>query len=156
MSIAHKVCVAGQWTMTEGTATNDTACQPCREGTFRAKAPKDGDAETEGQVCLPCTGASLFSDAPGLAACKTCARGESGVTATGALSGAHVRCADVTAPVVTLKGAAAVTVGQGLEYVDAGAVSDTKEVVKSTVCATAAIYFRNHTACSNCHIIVFA
>ena len=142
--------------MAKGTATNDTACQPCREGTFRAQAPKDGAVETEGQVCLPCTGASLFSDAPGLAACKTCARGESGVTAKGGLSGAHVRCADVTAPVVTLNGAAVVTVGQGVEYVDAGAVSDTKEVVKSTVCATPAIYYCNHTACPNCHVIVFA
>ena len=131
MCLAHKVCAAGQWTMAAGTATQDTACRPCRKGTFRANAPKDGAAETEGEACLACSGPSLFSDAPGLAACKACPRGESGVAAKG--GGAHVRCADVTKPVLALNGAAVVRVGQGLEYADAGAVSDGEEVVKSTV-----------------------
>ena len=52
MCTAHKVCGAGEWTFAKGTATKDTACRPCREGTFRAKAPTDGRAETEGEVCL--------------------------------------------------------------------------------------------------------
>ena len=35
-------------------------------GIFRAKAPKNGDAETEGQVCLVCADTSLFPDEAGL------------------------------------------------------------------------------------------
>ena len=52
MCTAHKVCGAGEWTFAEGTATKDTTCRPCREGTFRAKAATDGKAETEDEVCL--------------------------------------------------------------------------------------------------------
>ena len=52
MCTAHKVCGAGEWTVAEGTATKDTECRSCRTGTFRAKAPTDGKAETEDEVCL--------------------------------------------------------------------------------------------------------
>ena len=76
----------------------------------------------------------LFSDKAGLSACKKCRPGESGLTKNRTVTGAHVLCADITPPVITLNGDDIIVVGQGLAYKDAHAVSDRNEPVNSTVC----------------------
>ena len=118
-------------------------------GIFRAKAPKNGDAETEGQVCLVCADTSLFPDEAGLMQdVSAWGRAES------RRRGSPWRCTHALCATRALaqRGGAVVMVGQGLEHVDPGAVSDSKELLKSTVCETTITYYRNHTACSNCEL----
>ena len=50
--VAHKVCSEGQWTEAAGYGTKDTKCTACSAGRFRVKAPTDGKAEKEGDVCI--------------------------------------------------------------------------------------------------------
>ena len=130
----HKTCAAGEWTSVEGTSKTNTQCKPCSLGRYRGSVPKDKFMEIELEVCNECVGKDLYSDQPGLSVCKTCRPGESGLTEKRTVAGAHVLCADITPPVITLNGDEVITVGQGQAYKDPHAVSDGNEGVKSTVC----------------------
>ena len=50
---AANVCGIGKWTVAAGTTRNDTKCQACSKGTFRAIAPTSSKAEIESEVCDP-------------------------------------------------------------------------------------------------------